>query len=259
MQFGIRNPSWLFGPDPAEMFEGLKQKALWAENNGFAWFSVMGHLIQIPIAGDKDEPFMEGWTAVAALAAVTSRIRVATLVSSVAYRNPALPAKMAAGLDQISRGRLTFGFGADWHEPEYCQYGYDFPPKPAVRIRQMQEAPRLILAMWTEKRITFHGRWFRVEDAILEPKPVQKPHPPVMIGGSGEQMTLRVVARLGDACNLLGNAETVKHKLAVLHSHCEAEQRNYDEIERTNVISLSYPAQRHIARPQRQNDCPSSA
>jgi len=238
MQFGIHNPSWLFGPDPAELFEGLKQKALWAESHGFTWFSVMDHLIQIPIAGAEDEPFMEGWTALTALAAVTSRIRLATLVSSVAYRNPALLAKMAAGVDQISRGRLTFGFGAGWHEPEYRQYGFEFPPKPATRIGQMEEALRLILAMWTEKRTTFHGRWFRAENAILEPKPVQKPHPPVMIGGSGEQLTLRVVARLGNACNLFGNPETVKHKLAVLRGHCEAGQRSYDDIERTNTISL---------------------
>src|SRR5215472_12959042 len=144
---------------------------------------------------------------------------LATLVSSVAYRNPALLAKMAAGVDQISRGRLTFGFGAGWHEPEYRQYGYEFPPKPATRIRQMEEALRLILAMWTEKRTTFHGRWFHAEDAILEPKPVQKPHPPVMIGGSGEQLTLRVVARLGDACNLFGNPGIAKHKLSVLRDH----------------------------------------
>ena len=238
MKFGIHNPSWLFGPDPAELFEGLKQKALWAENHGFTWFSVMDHLIQIPIAGAEEEPFMEGWTAITALAAVTSRIRLATLVSSVAYRNPALLAKMAAGVDQISRGRLTFGFGAGWHETEYRQYGYEFPPQPGFRIRQMEEALRLILAMWTEKRATFQGRWFRVENAILEPKPVQKPHPPIMIGGSGEQLTLRVVARLGNACNLFGNPAMVKHKLSVLRGHCEAEGRNYDEIERTNVIGL---------------------
>jgi len=238
MKFGIHNPSWLFGPDPAALFEGLKQKALWAENNGFTWFSVMDHLIQIPIAGAEEEPFMEGWTAITALAAVTSRIRLATLVSSVAYRNPALLAKMAAGVDQISRGRLTFGFGAGWHETEYRQYGYEFPPQPGFRIRQMEEALRLILAMWTEKRATFQGRWFRVENAILEPKPVQKPHPPIMIGGSGEQLTLRVVARLGNACNLFGNPEMVKHKLAVLRGHCDAAKRDYNEIERTNTIGF---------------------
>jgi alkanesulfonate monooxygenase SsuD/methylene tetrahydromethanopterin reductase-like flavin-dependent oxidoreductase (luciferase family) len=111
----------------------------------------MDHLIQIPIASAEDEPFMEAWTAITALAAVTSRIRLATLVSSVAYRNPALLAMLAAGVDQISRGRLTFGFGAGWHEPEYRQYGYEFPPKPATRIRQIEEGLRLILTMWDGK------------------------------------------------------------------------------------------------------------
>jgi F420-dependent oxidoreductase-like protein len=238
MKFGIHNPSWLFHPDPAEIFEAVKAKALWVENHGFAWFSVMDHLIQIPMAGAADEPFMESWTVLSALAAVTSRIRLATLASSVAYRNPALLAKIAAGVDQISRGRLTFGFGAGWHEPEYRQYGWDFPPKPAVRIRQMEEGVRLILAMWTEQRTTFHGRYFRAEDAILEPKPIQKPHPPIMIAGGGEQLTLRVVARLGDACNVGGSPEMVKHKFAVLRGHCDTEKRNYDAIERTNIISF---------------------
>src|ERR1700739_4040443 len=123
MQFGIHNPSWLFGPAPAEIFESVKAKAQWAEENGFAWFSVMDHLIQIPIVGAPDEPFMEGWTALAGLAAVTRRIRLATLVTSVAYRNPALLARIAAGVDHISCGRLTFGFGAGWFAEEYRQYG----------------------------------------------------------------------------------------------------------------------------------------
>ena len=122
MKFGIHNPSWLFGPDPAEIFEAVKAKALWAESRGFTWFSVMDHLIQIANVGAPDEPFMEGWTVLSALAAVTSRIRLATLATSVAFRNPAHLAKIAAGVDLISRGRLTFGFGAGWHEPEYRQY-----------------------------------------------------------------------------------------------------------------------------------------
>ena len=129
MKFGIHNPSWLFGPDPGEIFEAVKAKALWAEIHGFTWFSVMDHLIQIGNVGAPDEPFMEGWTVLSALAAVTSRIRLATLATSVGYRNPAHLAKIAAGVDLISRGRLTFGFGAGWHEPEYRQYGWDFPTK----------------------------------------------------------------------------------------------------------------------------------
>jgi F420-dependent oxidoreductase-like protein len=220
------------------MFEAVKRKAQWAEAHGFAWFSVMDHLIQIPGVGAPEEPFMEGWTVLTALAAVTSKIRLATLVSSVAYRNPALLAKMAAGVDVISRGRLTFGIGAGWHDTEYKQYGWEFPPRPAVRIRQMEEAIRLIKAMWQEDRVTFHGKYFHVEGAILEPKPVQKPHPPIMIGGGGEQLTLRALARVGDACNIFGGPEDVKRKYDVLRRHCEAEGRPFEEIERTNLTGL---------------------
>jgi F420-dependent oxidoreductase-like protein len=238
MKFGIHNPSWLFGPDPADIFEAVTAKARWAEDHGFAWFSVMDHLIQIPFAGAPDEPFMEGWTVLSALAAVTRTIRLATLASSVAYRNPAHLAKIAAGVDQISRGRLTLGIGAGWFDTEYRQYGWEFPPAPAVRIRQMEEAVRLILAMWTQPRTTFHGRYFHAEDAILEPKPLQRPHPPVMIAGGGEQLTLRAVARWGDACNVGGDPDMIRHKLAVIRRHCDAENRDYDTIEKTNVLGL---------------------
>ena len=234
MKFGIHNPSWLFGSNPYDAFEGVKEKAQWAEQHGFSWFSVMDHLIQIPGVGAPTEPFMEGWTVLSALAAVTSKIRLATLVSSVAYRNPAHLAKMAATVDIISRGRLVLGIGAGWHVDEYKQYGWDFPEKPAVRIAQMVEAIKLIKTMWRDERATYHGKYFQIENAILEPKPVQKPHPPIMIGGSGEQLTLRAVARHGNLCNVFGDPGTVKNKLEILRRHCEKEKRNYDEIEKTN-------------------------
>src|SRR5216684_3744893 len=163
MKFGIHNSSWLFGSDPYEMFEAVKHKAQWAETHGFAWFSVMDHVIQIPGVGVADEPFMESWTVLSALAAATNRMRLATLVSSVAYRNPAHLAKIAAGVDIISRGRLTLGIGAGWCETEYKQYGWEFPARPAVRIRQMEEAIRLITAMWQEQRATFHGQYFHIQ------------------------------------------------------------------------------------------------
>jgi F420-dependent oxidoreductase-like protein len=238
MKFGIHNPSWLFGNDPYEIFESVKRKAQWAEAHGFSWFSLMDHLIQIPIVGEADEPFMEGWSTLSALAAVTSKIRLATLVTSVAYRNPAHLAKIAAGVDIISRGRLTLGLGAGWHIPEYQQYGWEFPEKPAVRIGQLEEALQLILKMWSEPRATFHGKYFNIQDAILEPKPVQKPHPPIMIGGSGEQLTLRAVARWGDACNIFGDAATVKAKFDILRGHCDKIGRDFDTIERTNLTTL---------------------
>jgi F420-dependent oxidoreductase-like protein len=238
MHFGIHNPSWLYGSDPYQMFEELKRKALWAEQHGYTWFSVMDHLIQIPMVGQPEEPFMEGWTVLSALAAVTEKIRLATLVTSVAYRNPALLAKMAAGVDIISGGRLTFGFGAGWYYQEYGQYGFEFPERPAVRIRQMEEALKLIKLLWSEPRATFYGKYFHVDEAILEPKPLQKPHPPILIGGGGEQLTLRVLARHGDACNFFGSPDMVKHKFDVLRQHCEAEERDFNSIERTNLTGL---------------------
>ena len=139
---------------------------------------------------------------------------------------------------RISGGRLTFGFGAGWYYQEYGQYGYAFPERPAVRIRQMEEALKLIKLMWTEPRATFYGRYFHIDEAILEPKPLQRPYPPIMIGGGGEQLTLRVLARHGDACNLFGDPAMVQHKFDVLRQHCEAERRDYDSIERTNLTSL---------------------
>ncbi len=238
MKFGIHNPSWLYGPNPYEIFDHLKRKAQWAEEHGFSWFSVMDHLIQIPGVGAPEEPFMEGWTVLAALAAVTTKIRLATLVTSVAYRNPALLAKMAAGIDIMSHGRLTFGIGAGWYKAEYQQYGYVFPDKPAVRIAQLAEAIQLVKTMWRDERATFHGKYFHIENAILEPKPAQKPHPPIMVGGSGEQLTLRVVAREGDMTNIFGDPATVKSKFEVLKKHCDRVGRDYNQIERTNLTSI---------------------
>ncbi len=236
MKFGIHNPSWLFGTD--NIFEALKRKAQWAETHGFSWFSLMDHLIQMPGVGDPHEPFMEGWSTLSALATVTNQIRLGILVTSVAYRNPAHLAKIAAGVDIISRGRLTFGIGAGWYEQEYNQYGWTFPEKPAERIAQMEEAIQVVLKMWSEPRATFDGKYFHIHEAIMEPKPVQKPHPPIMIGGSGEQLTLRAVARWADACNLFGDPDLVKSKYEVLHRHCEKVGRDPKTIEHTNLTTL---------------------
>ena len=236
MKFGIHNASWLDSSDPAETFNAVKAKAQWAEDHGFVWFSVMDHMLQIPRIGAPEEPVLEGWIVLAGLAAVTRRIRLATLATAVGYRNPAHLAKIAASVDLISQGRLTLGIGAGFFEDEYRQYGWEFPAQPAIRIRQMEEAVHLILKMWTEPRTTFHGRYFHVEDAILEPKPAQKPRPPLMIAGSGEQMTLRAVARLADACNLVGgDIAEIRHKLAVLREHCVAVGRDDAAIEKTHV------------------------
>lgn len=236
MKFGIHSPSYIY-PE-ANLFDAVKKKVLWIEQHGFDWFSVMDHMIQIPVHGLPEEPFMEGWTLLSALAAVTDRIRLSTLVTSTSYRNPALLAKMVANLDLISHGRITLGIGAGWYEAEYKQYGFDYQEKPAERIYRLEEAIKLIKTMWTEERATFHGKYFHVENAILEPKPSQKPHPPILIGGAGEQLTLRTVARVGDMCNFIGSPEDVKHKFEVLNQHCVKEGRAYSDIERTVLCNL---------------------
>lgn len=238
MKFGIHHASWMGPADPAEAFEAARAKAQWAEENGFAWFSVQDHMIQTPRAGAPDEPLLEGWAVLAALAATTHRIRLGMLATAVGFRNPAHLAKIASTVDLISRGRLTLGIGAGFYEEEYTQYGWTFPPQAATRIRQMEEAVELILKLWTEPRTSFHGRYFHVQDAILEPKPVQAPRPPVLIAGGGEQLTLRVVARLADACNFSGGAPSeVRHKLDVLRGYCDAVGRDCDTIEKTFVRS----------------------
>jgi alkanesulfonate monooxygenase SsuD/methylene tetrahydromethanopterin reductase-like flavin-dependent oxidoreductase (luciferase family) len=159
MKFGIHNSSWLDSLEPTRAFETVKKKALWAESRGFVWFSVLDHMIQIPRVGAPDEPVLEGWTVLAGLAAVTGRIRLATLCTAVGYRNPAHLAKIAATVDLISQGRMTLGIGAGFFEEESRQYGWDFPPRPATRIRQVEEAVKLIVKLWTEPRTTFHGRY----------------------------------------------------------------------------------------------------
>ena len=239
MLFGYQNPSFTWpGGDPHAIFERTRAAALKAEASGFVSFWLMDHLIQLPMVGAIDEPFLESWTTLAALAAVTSRIRLGTMVSSVGYRNPALLAKMVAGVDIISGGRAILGIGAGWFQTEYRQYGYEFPEQPAVRIRQLDEGIQVIKAMWTQPRATFAGKYFQVKDAILEPKPVQKPHPPILVGGGGEQLTLKVAAKYANMVNWFGPPEVVKHKLEVLARHCDTVGRDLHEIHITKLDTV---------------------
>jgi alkanesulfonate monooxygenase SsuD/methylene tetrahydromethanopterin reductase-like flavin-dependent oxidoreductase (luciferase family) len=140
---------------------------------------------------------------------------------------------MSASLDHISNGRMNFGFGAGGYKPEYRLYGFDFIEKPSIRLAQMKEALQLILGLWSEPCFTFHGQYFHVEDAILEPKPLQKPHPPILIGGVGPKLTLRIIAELGDACNLWGPPDEFVKQRQTLQRHCEDVGRDESTIEKT--------------------------
>jgi F420-dependent oxidoreductase-like protein len=217
-------------PDPVEKYETMSRCALEAEGAGFDALFLYDHFHTVPTP--QLESVFECWTSMAALARDTSTIRLGQMVTCNSYRPPSLLAKMASGIDVMSRGRLILGIGAGWYEHEYLAYGYEYPETPE-RLRMLRESLQVIKAMWTEERATFDGRYYQVRGAINEPKPVQKPHPPIWIGGAGEKVTLKLVAQYGDACNVGGDVATVRHKLAVLREHCETVGRDYDSVLKT--------------------------
>ena len=238
MDYGIVVPQgWRMDlvdiPDPVEAYEAMTQVAQEAEGLGFHSIWLYDHFHTVPIP--TQEKTFECWISTAALARDTKRVRVGQIVTCNSYRNPALLAKMASTVDVLSHGRLNLGIGAGWYEHEYLAYGYPFPDT-RERLRRLGEAIQVILAMWTQDEATFEGTYYQVKGAINQPKGVQKPHIPLLIGGGGEKVTLRLVAQYGDACNIGGDIETIKHKLAVLKHHCEELGRDYESIRRTILI-----------------------
>jgi len=233
MKFGIRNTSFVYPNGTGNIWDDTKAHIQRAEKDGFDSFWVMDHFYQLPVHGSTEEPFLDAWTVLPALAAVTSRIRIGAMVSPVGYRNPALLARMAASLDHISGGRMNFGFGAGGYKPEYQSYGFEFIEKASTRLDQMKEALQLILGLWANPCFTFHGKYFHVEETILEPKPLQKPHPPILIGGVGPKVTLRMIAEMGDACNLWGPPEEFAKEREMLKRHCDEVGRDESAIEKT--------------------------
>jgi F420-dependent oxidoreductase-like protein len=202
-----------------------------AERLGYDWASVGDHFIANPVFGARDtDPWNEGWTSLAALAEATSRIHIGAMVTSVGYRHPAVLAKMAATVDVISQGRLEFGIGAGYLEAEYRMYGLPFP-SAGVRLDQLDEAIQVCKLLWTRERSDFAGKYYTLAGAVCEPKPVQRPHPPIWVGGMGEKKTLRIVAEHADGWNAFPlPVPQMQQKLDVLRSHCDAVGRDYDSI-----------------------------
>ena len=194
----------------------------------------------IPLGPDPTGPQLEGWTLLAALAARTERLRVGLMVTGNIYRHPAVLAKMGATVDIISHGRLDFGIGAGWNELECRMYGIPLYP-PGERIRRLGEACEVIKRLWTETVANCDGKYYQLKDARCEPKPVQKPNPPFVIGGSGEQLTLRIVAQYANIWNFVGGSvDTLRHKNEVLNGHCAAIGRDPRTIERSIQIAINY-------------------
>ena len=201
-----------------------------AEDLGYDSVWVYDHFHNVP--RPAHEAVFEAWTVMAAISQRTSRVRLGQMVGCNSYRNPALLAKITSTLDVISGGRLDWGIGAGWYENEYKGYGYDFPA-PNVRIGMLRECVEIVRSMWTEQETTYDGRYYQLSRAHCDPKPLQQPHPPILVGGGGEQLTLRVVARLADRANFGGNLEEWARKVEILKGHCKDVGRDYDEIEKT--------------------------
>lgn len=237
MKFGLQHPNFSFdykNEDTSQIVGSLKDLILIAENAGFDSFWVMDHFHQIKFVGSPDEPMLESWTTISALAGMTTKIKLGTLVTGIVYRHPAILAKISATLDVLSKGRLFMGIGAAWNQEESFAYGIPFPPTKE-RLLRLEEVIQIILKMWTKSTATFNGKYYQIKDAYCNPKPIQKPHPPIMVGGGGERNTLRIVAKYADACNLFGSIETIKRKLSILKEHCKNVVRDYDSILKTKL------------------------
>ena len=234
MQFGIQHPNFSYDGEGEQIVESLRKLTSTAERLGYDSFWVMDHFHQIRNVGEAREPMLEGWTTLGVIAGFTSKIRLGTLVTGIIYRYPSVLAKIGATLDVLSKGRLFMGIGAAWNEDESKAYGIPFPGTKE-RFRRLEEAVQIIRLMWTEEKATFNGQYYKVSDAYCNPKPIQKPHPPIMIGGGGERETLKLVAKYADACNLFGSPETIKKKLDVLRQHCKTLGRDYDSILKTKL------------------------
>jgi len=216
--------------DPRDKWTVCRATAVLAEDLGYDSIWLYDHFHNVP--RPAHETVFECWTTMAALAEATSTIRLGQMVSCTPYRPPALSAKITATIDVISGGRLDWGVGAGWYQGEFEAYGYEFPAA-LVRIAMLREAVELVKAMWSEPDASYEGRYYRLDGAQCDPKPLQQPHPPIWIGGGGEQLTLRVVARLADKSNFGGKPDEWAHKRDVLRGHCVEVRRDADEIEMT--------------------------
>jgi len=207
-----------------------------AEEAGFDSLWVMDHFFQIPGLGAAEEPMLECYSALSFIAGQTSRIKLGAMVTSATYRHAGILIKTATTLDVLSGGRSYFGVGAGWFEREHNGLGVTFPPLKE-RFERLEETLQLAHIMWSGEVQKYNGKHFQLAETLNSPNVVSKPHPPVLIGGTGEQKTLRFVAKYGDACNLfvrMGD-DVIKHKLDILRQHCENEGRPYEEIEKTSL------------------------
>ena len=231
MELGIHLANFTWSGGPSTFVADLTRTAKLAEDVGVRKLSVMDHVWQIGHIGPKEHEMLEAYTTLGYLAAVTERVELLAWVTAAVYREPGLLAKEVTTLDVLSGGRAWLGIGAAWNEEESVGLGLPFPAT-AERFERLEETLQICLQMWSDSDEPFEGKHYRLGSTLNSPQSVQRPHPPILIGGGGEKKTLRMVAQYAQACNLFDSPE-LAHKLDVLRGHCEALGRNYDEIEKT--------------------------
>jgi len=210
-------------------------RIVWVEADRLGFHSgwLFDHLFELPLFEPSREPCLEAWTLLSALSKETSKLRLGVTCLCVSYRNPAMLAKMSSTLDVISGGRFELGIGAGWAKTEHESYGISFE-KPRQRVEKLEEAVTIVKKMWTEENPSFQGKHYRINDAVCEPKPLQKPRPLIWLGGGGERFTLRAVARVADGCNFIGlSLDEYRHKLDVLAKHCDLVGRKIGDVRKS--------------------------
>jgi alkanesulfonate monooxygenase len=236
MDLGLHIPNFTWPGGPATLAADFARGARMAEDTGFTKVSVMDHVWQIHSVGPAEHEMLEAYTALGYLAAVTERVELMAWVTAAVYRPPGLLAKQLTTLDVLSNGRAWLGLGAGWNEQEAAGLGLPFFPT-AERFERLEETLQICLQMWSDDESPYAGKHYQLARTLNAPQPVQKPHPPILIGGGGERKTLRLVAQYAQACNLFPSPE-VEHKLEVLRGHCADVGRDYDEIQKTVLVRL---------------------
>jgi F420-dependent oxidoreductase-like protein len=241
MQIGLHVTSFAWPGGADRIGETLASIGRTADDAGFASISVMDHFFQMEQMGGPAQPMLEAYAALAYLAAAARRARLGALVTGVVYRHPAVLVKTVTALDVLSGGRAFFGIGAAWYEREARGLGIPFPPVKE-RFERLEETLRIARHMWSGASEPYRGKHYQLAEPLNLPQPTSRPYPPILIGGGGEQKTLRLVARYADACNLFASAgpEALRHKLEVLKRHCDALNRPYDEIEKTALAPVDF-------------------
>ncbi len=241
MHVDVHVPRFTWPGGPESIGPTWTSLAQTAEAIGVRTLSVMDHWFQMELMWPAEEPMLEGYTTLSFAAAKTERLRFRLLVGGVTYRHPGLLAKTVTTLDVLSGGRTELGLGAAWYEREHLGLGVPFPPL-RERYERLEETLRICLQMWSDDDGPFEGTHYRLAETLCSPRPVSAPRPRILIGGGGERKTLRLVARYADACNFIGDASTVAHKVEVLRGHCETVGRDPAEIEVTALAHVSEDA-----------------